>query len=94
MLAIGRALMREPRVLLMDEPSEGLAPPVVRAIGDLVGRLRRERDLAILIAEQNLALALSVADRVYVLERGELAHQAAAADFAEDRAGQRRLLGV
>jgi branched-chain amino acid transport system ATP-binding protein len=94
MLAIGRALMTRPRILLMDEPSEGLAPPVVRLIGELVARLRRERGISILLAEQNLALALDVADRVFVLERGELAHQAAARAFAEDRGAQRQFLGV
>jgi branched-chain amino acid transport system ATP-binding protein len=94
MLAIGRALMTGPRVLLMDEPSEGLAPQMVRAIGELIGRLRREQDLSILIAEQNLAMALDVADRVYVLERGEIVHTAAATEFAEDRARQHRFLGV
>ena len=94
MLAIGRALMTAPKVLLMDEPSEGLAPQVVRTIGELIGRLRREQELSILIAEQNLALALEVADRVYVLERGELVHTAPAAEFAQDRERQTRFLGV
>ena len=94
MLAIARALMTRPRVLLLDEPSEGLAPQVVRGIGELIGRLRREQDLSILLAEQNLALALDVAERVYLLERGELAHEAPAAEFREDRASQRRFLGV
>jgi branched-chain amino acid transport system ATP-binding protein len=94
MLAIGRALMMNPRVLLMDEPSEGLAPLAVKLIGELIGRLRREQRLSILIAEQNLALALEVADRVYVLDRGELVHQASAAEFKLDRERQRRFLGV
>jgi branched-chain amino acid transport system ATP-binding protein len=94
MLAIGRALMMRPRVLLMDEPSEGLAPLVVKLIGELIARLRREQQLSILIAEQNLALALEVADRVYVLDRGELVHQAPAREFGEDRDRQRRFLGV
>jgi branched-chain amino acid transport system ATP-binding protein len=94
MLAIGRALMTRPRILLMDEPSEGLAPPVVRVIGELVARLRRQQGISILLAEQNLALALDVADRVYVLERGELVHQAVAVEFAADRATQHRFLGV
>src|SRR5205809_1463224 len=75
MLAIGRALMTRPRLLLMDEPSEGLAPQVVRSLADLVARLRREVGLSILIAEQNLALAFAVADRVYVMERGEVVHE-------------------
>jgi branched-chain amino acid transport system ATP-binding protein len=94
MLAIGRALMTRPSVLLMDEPSEGLAPQVVRAISDLIGRLREEQGLAILLAEQNLALAFEVSDRVYVLERGEIVHEARAAEFKEDKARQRRYLGV
>jgi branched-chain amino acid transport system ATP-binding protein len=94
MLAIGRALMTGPRILLLDEPSEGLAPAVVRDIGGLIGRVRREQGMSILLAEQRLSLALDVADRVYVLERGELVHQAAATEFAGDSAAQHRLLGV
>ena len=94
MLAIARALMTRPTVLLMDEPSEGLAPQVVRTIGQLIARLRREQELSILVAEQNLALTVEVADRVYVLERGEQVHSAAAAEFANDREKQRRYLGV
>ena len=94
MLAIGRALMTRPRVLLMDEPSEGLAPQVVRHIGELVRRLREQQGLSILLAEQNLRLALEVADRVCVLERGEVVHRATAAEFDADRASQRLYLGV
>ena len=94
MLAIGRALMTRPRILLLDEVSEGLAPPVVRSIGELVARLRREQGISILLAEQNLSLALEIADRVYVLERGELVHEAGAAEFAADRTTHQQLLGV
>ena len=94
MLAIARALMTRPSILLLDEPSEGLAPLVVRKIGELVSRLRREGNLSILIAEQNLALALAVADRVYVLERGEIVHEGPAAEFGADRPLQKRHLGV
>ena len=94
MLAIGRALMTRPNLLLMDEPSEGLAPQVVREIGALVGRLRRDMGLSVLIAEQNLALALAVADRVYVIERGEVVHESSAGEFRGDPAAQRRYLGV
>jgi branched-chain amino acid transport system ATP-binding protein len=94
MLAIGRALMTRPSVLLMDEPSEGLAPQLVRQIGDLVVRLRREMGLSILIAEQNLALAFAVADRIYVLERGQVVHEGSATAFRADRALQKRYLGV
>jgi branched-chain amino acid transport system ATP-binding protein len=94
MLAIGRALLTRPSLLLMDEPSEGLAPLLVKAMGELIRRLRGEQELSILIAEQNLALALEVADRVYLLERGEVVHQAPVSEFAGDRERQRRYLGV
>jgi branched-chain amino acid transport system ATP-binding protein len=94
MLAIGRALMTRPRLLLMDEPSEGLAPQVVREIGELVVRLRQELGLSVLIAEQNLALAFAVADRVYVMERGALVHESSAAGFRADAALQKKYLGV
>lgn len=94
MLAIGRALMTRPRLLLLDEPSEGLAPQVVRNIAELVARLADQEGLSILIAEQNLRIALLMASRVYLLERGEVAHAAPAAEFAVDSAAQRRFLGV
>jgi branched-chain amino acid transport system ATP-binding protein len=94
MLAIARALMTRPRLLLLDEPSEGLAPMVVRSLGELIARMRREMGLSILIAEQNLALAFEVADRIYVMERGEVVHEAPAAAFQNDHALQKRYLGV
>ena len=71
MLAIGRALLRNPRVLLMDEPSEGLSPLLVEQIRDAIATLRDEGQ-TLLLAEQNVDMALSVADRVYVLERGRV----------------------
>ena len=67
---------------------------VVRLLGGLIARLRREIGLSILIAEQNLALAFEVADRIYVLERGEVVHEASTAAFREDHATQKRYLGV
>jgi branched-chain amino acid transport system ATP-binding protein len=94
MLAIGRALLTAPTILLLDEPSEGLAPQLVQQIGDLLHQLRQERQLSIVIAEQNLALALGVADRVYVLERGEMVYEGPAAQFREARDLQKRYLGV
>jgi branched-chain amino acid transport system ATP-binding protein len=94
MLAIGRAVMTRPRLLLLDEPSEGLAPLVVRSLGELITRLRREMGLSILIAEQNLALAFEVADRTYVMERGQVVHEAPAAAFQNDHALQKRYLGI
>jgi branched-chain amino acid transport system ATP-binding protein len=73
MLAIGRALMAEPRLLLLDEPSLGLAPLVVREIGDLVQALNRERGLSVLLVEQNARMALAIASRAYVMETGRVA---------------------
>jgi branched-chain amino acid transport system ATP-binding protein len=78
----------------MDEPSEGLAPQVVREIGELVVRLRKELGLSVLIAEQNLALAFAVADRVYVIERGMVVHESDATMFQADVALQKKFLGV
>lgn len=71
MLAIGRALAGEPQLILLDEPSEGLAPLMVEAIAELIIHLR-SRGITIFIAEQNLSFALSVADRGYVLEKGQI----------------------
>ena len=71
MLAMGRALMASPEILLLDEPSMGLAPTLVREIISLLGRLR-ERGLTVLLVEQNAAAALKIADRGYVLERGRI----------------------
>ncbi|MDB5817765.1 MAG: transporter ATP-binding protein [Rhizobacter sp.] len=72
MVAIGRALMAAPRVLLLDEPSLGLAPQIITEIFDTVRRLRDEHGLTVLLVEQNARLALSVADYGYILERGRV----------------------
>jgi len=69
-LAIGRALMSEPRVLLLDEPSEGIQPNVVAEISNILNRINREKDIAILLVEQNLDFAFKIADRFYVMEKG------------------------
>ena len=93
MLAIGRALLTNPRLLLMDEPSEGLAPLLVREIGRVIQRLREE-GLAILLVEQNLPMALRVADWVYVLNKGQIVYQAPPAQLQADAHVKHTFLGV
>jgi branched-chain amino acid transport system ATP-binding protein len=91
MLAIGRALMTNPRLLLLDEPSEGLAPLIVREIGRVLARLK-ESGLAILLVEQNVPLALRVADRVYVMSKGQIVYHGASSGLDDDV--KRRFLGI
>jgi len=93
MLAIGRALMARPRLLLMDEPSLGLAPKVVEDILATLLLLRREGGLTILLVEQNARAALKVADRGYVLETGRIILSGPAADLLQDRQVTRAYLG-
>ena len=93
MLAIGRALLMNPSLLLMDEPSEGLAPLVVREIGRVIGELKQS-GIAILLAEQNLAMALAVADRCYVLNKGQVVTEATAESLRNDESVKHRFLGV
>ena len=93
MLAIGRALMSNPDLLLMDEPTEGLAPLLVREVGRVITELKRS-GLSILLVEQNLALALSVADRVHVLSRGQIVHTGTPAELMGNDDVKTRYLGV
>jgi branched-chain amino acid transport system ATP-binding protein len=74
MLAIGRALMQRPKLLLLDEPSLGLAPIIIRQIFDAIQRVNQEEGITILLVEQNAAMALSIADRGYVLQTGRVVH--------------------
>lgn len=83
MLALGRALMSRPRLLLLDEPSLGLAPLIVREIFRIIAALR-ESGVSILLVEQNARAALATADYGYVLETGEIAHHGPAVDLAHD----------
>ena len=92
MLAIGRALMSRPKLLLLDEPSMGLAPRVVADIFHTVVKLRQD-GLTILIVEQNAKAVLRIADRGYVLETGKIILQGTAADLLEDRDVKRAYLG-
>jgi branched-chain amino acid transport system ATP-binding protein len=92
MCAIGRALMSGPKILLLDEPSAGLAPLVVQQVFELVKRIRQE-GLTVLIVEQNVAQVLRVVDRAYVLETGRVAAEGRAAELAADPAIRRSYLG-
>jgi branched-chain amino acid transport system ATP-binding protein len=93
MLAIGRALTRNPTILILDEPSEGLAPKIVTEVGEALVRLR-ESGMAILLVEQNLGLATHVAQRVYVMNKGTIVFEGTSADLASSREVEARYLGV
>jgi branched-chain amino acid transport system ATP-binding protein len=93
MLAIGRALMSNPTLLLMDEPTEGLAPLLVREVGRVIGELKRE-GLSILLVEQNLPMAAALADRVHVLNRGEIVYSGSSGDLMANDEVKSRYLGV
>jgi len=92
MLAIGRALMARPRVLLLDEPSMGLAPVLVEQIFDTIAEVNRQ-GTTILLVEQNAAMALSIAHRGYVLETGGIVLSGTAADLSENTDVRRHYLG-
>ena len=92
MLAIGRALMSEPRLLILDEPSLGLSPLLVEEMFTLIGRLNRD-GLAILLVEQNVVQSLAIAHRAYVLENGRIALSGAAAELAEHPELRKSYLG-
>ena len=93
MLAIARALVRNPKVLLFDEPFEGLAPTIVRDLMTVCRRLAEEGQ-TIVIVEQNVAAALSLADRVYVLNNGHVVHESSAGELESSHAVMKRYLGV
>ena len=92
MLAIGRALMLKPRLLILDEPSMGLAPKLVRAIFAIIRQIREE-GLSILLVEQNARQALRIADRAYVLENGHIALSGPAQALASDSRVRAAYLG-
>jgi branched-chain amino acid transport system ATP-binding protein len=93
MLAIARAMMAAPKLLMLDEPTLGLAPIVVRQIGRFIGEIR-SRGTSVIVAEQNAEMALAVADRAYVLENGAIVLSGKAADLARDPAVQKAFLGL
>ncbi|WP_315722139.1 MULTISPECIES: ABC transporter ATP-binding protein [unclassified Bradyrhizobium] len=93
MLAVARALMLRPRLMLLDEPSFGLAPLVVRDLFGILGKINRDEKVSILVVEQNAQLALELADQAYVIETGRIVMSGAAADIANDENVRKSYLG-
>lgn len=93
MLTVARTLMGNPRIVLLDEPSEGLAPVVVRALGEQIAALKAE-GLTILLSEQNLRFAARLADRAYVIEKGEIRWEGPMARLMADEAVRRAHLSI
>jgi branched-chain amino acid transport system ATP-binding protein len=93
MVAISRALLGSPGLVLLDEPTQGLAPKIAQDVMRMVERLKRE-GIATLVVEQNVASALAVADRCYVMDRGRIAHAGPARALLDDPALRARLLGI
>ena len=93
MLAIGRALLANPRVLLFDEPSEGLAPRLVDLVTATIVGLRG-RGLSAIVVEQNLHVAVALADRIAIMTKGEIAYRGTTTEFRASRATAQALLGV
>ena len=94
MLAIGRALLLNPKLLVMDEPTEGLAPLIVEQVAQALRDLAAEGEISVLLIEQNLGVAMTVADRIGVMVNGRIAQELPTAQLAADRELQERLLGV
>ncbi len=93
-LAVARALMTEPRLLLLDEPSEGVQPSIVDEIAVIVRRLNRERGITVILVEQNLDFAARVVDRAHLMDKGQIVRDLPAGDVLNDRALQHEYLGV
>ncbi|MFO1057520.1 MAG: ABC transporter ATP-binding protein [Dongiaceae bacterium] len=91
MLAIGRVLVGEPRLLILDEPSEGIQPSIVQRIGEIIARLNAEQGLTTLLVEQNLDLVLACARRCLVMDKGEIVAELPAAELARPEVARRYL---
>jgi len=85
-LAIARALVTDPKVLLLDEPTEGIQPSIIKDIAKALNEIRKMRDITIIVSEQVLSFAMDVADRLFVIEGGRLVHETARADTDQQRA--------
>jgi branched-chain amino acid transport system ATP-binding protein len=94
MLAIGRVLVVRPKLVIMDEPSEGLSPKMIAMVRESLVRIREQEHAGILLVEQNVRLALDVADRVYLVEKGGIRHEGTAAELKANKDVLRRYLGV
>ena len=92
MLAVGRALMTNPDLLIMDEPSEGLAPMVIKQIGDVIMALKDQ--LTVFLAEQNFNMAVAVADYIYIVSKGSIVHQCRPDEIVNDPEIKQKWLGV
>ena len=93
MLAIARALLLNPKVLLLDEPSQGLAPLIVQSVFDIVAAMRKE-GISVLLVEQNVRAAVAIADRAYVLDDGKVVYEGGATELAKDEQRVRALAGA
>ncbi len=93
MLTIARTLMGNPDLLLLDEPSEGLAPIVVQQLGEQISKLKRE-GMTILLCEQNAKFSLELSDRLYILEKGEVRYQGSVAEFRKDEEAYKSYLAL
>jgi len=94
MLTLGRALMSNPRYILLDEPSLGLAPKIIQGIGTMIKRLNKEKKLSVLLAEQNVYIALNIADRGYILENGRFVKIDSSQNLLKDEAIKKAYLGI
>jgi urea ABC transporter ATP-binding protein UrtE len=93
-LAVARALMTNPRVLLLDEPSEGIQPSIVDQIGETIRTIRDERGISVVLVEQNLDFAAELAELAYLMEKGRIARSLSPVEVLQDRELQREYMGV
>ena len=94
MLAVGRALMSQPKLLMLDEPSMGLAPLIVKEIFSLIRRIREEMGTTVLLVEQNARMALKISDRAYVLQTGKITLEGSSKELLQSEEVQKAYLGM